>query len=195
MQKKYVKILKMFSFVIKVVGMNGTGQSTTKIWKKSMQWVIHNPDTDDTWMDGSTLDKQCNFMSSYYTVKQGEVELELKFGNSCSKTQFRHFLTLELSLSFGGPSIHKIGTICVMFKLPCFFRGHISCDALSDELVTSFAYICIHHPAAHQPHCDGTVVALGNLGIAVRHRRNYYLKLFRPLPMSDMPITHREHEI
>ncbi len=25
--------------------------------------------------------------------------------------------------------------------------------------------ICIHHPAAHQPHWDGTVVALGNLGI------------------------------
>ncbi len=50
-------------------------------------------------------------------------------------------------------------------------RGHISCDALRDELATSFAYICIHPAAAYQPYCDGTAVALGNLGIAGRHRR------------------------
>ncbi len=50
-------------------------------------------------------------------------------------------------------------------------HGHISCDALPGELAASFAYICIHRPAAHQPHRHRTEVALGNLGIAGRHRR------------------------
>ncbi len=51
-------------------------------------------------------------------------------------------------------------------------RGGMTLNAtVTFELATSFAYICIHHPVAHQLHCDGTEVALGNLGIAGRHRR------------------------
>ncbi len=64
------------------------------------------------------------------------------------------------------------GVVAVLTrKIRFLCRGHISCDALRDELATSFAYICIHPAAAYQPHCDGTAVALGNLGIAGRHRR------------------------
>ncbi len=37
--------------------------------------------------------------------------------------------------------------ICLLAPLLCYLcHGHISCDALADELVTSFTYICIKYP-------------------------------------------------
>ncbi len=62
-------------------------------------------------------------------------------------------------------------------------HGHISCDALPDELATSFAYIALWHTRR-------TEVALGNLGIA---GLNYSLKIFWASPMSDMQMRHHEH--
>ncbi len=69
-------------------------------------------------------------------------------------------------------------------------HGHISCDALPDELLISFVCICIYHPVANQPQYDGTMVVLGNLGIAGFH---YCLKIFWASPMSYMQMRHHEH--
>ena len=73
-------------------------------------------------------------------------------------------------------------------------HGHISCDALPDELATSFAYNCIHHPA----HTSRTVMALwwrweiwasleGITGF------NHSLNILGASSMSDAQMRHCNH--